>query len=191
MKNYKFILILILSSVLATLVCISTFFGISMLGGFFNTTKMEYYSMHLCNGEHVNEDCEQILSEFEMDQIKISDISTASLVASSGGESVLILTTKADITDKAENFMEALSDKYSHIKYIELSDVVVTISSPSAKIRQLWRLENNEVRVTAYKGINMDKYVLSVKLPINKLSYARENGSLVSGFPEGRVITEE
>ena len=46
-------------------------------------------------------------------------------------------------------------------------------------------------RVTAYKGINMDKYVLSVKLPINKLSYARKNGSLVSGFPEGRVITEE
>ena len=185
MKNNKLV-VWVLSLVLAILVGLSMFYGISLLTFSFSS-KGEYYSVRLYYDDYKHQECEKILSEFALTRIDLKDISTASLVASDNGEAVVIITTNVNITHFAEEyFIGALSDRYSELKHIEVSDVVAA-DSPMGRIKQLWRLENDEVRVTAYKGLDTHNYVLSVRLPIDKFEFAKQNGTQTNGFPTGQI----
>ena len=183
MKNNNSVIVWVLSLVLATLVGLSIFFGFSPISV---SSKGQYYSISLYYDDYKHQECEKILSEFALSQIDLKDISTASLVATDNGKAVMIITTNVNITRFAqEYYIGALSDRYSELKYIEVSDVV-TADSLTGRIKQLWRLENDEVRVTAYKALGTRNYVLSVRLPIDKFEFAKQNGTKTSGFPMGK-----
>ena len=193
----KRVLFISLSVILALLIALTTLYIVDISHKLSLGQKGDrYFSVSLCYTEGfsskriISEDCKAILDEFGITSvISADDVLTADLTASNQGQSVLIITTSVDITDKAQNLERLLSGEGSELKRVEFSGIIT--DSATRKMQQLWRLENDTERVTAYRRCNSDLYVLSIKLSIDKLEFAKKNGTEADGFPKGRVRLAE
>lgn len=187
---FKRVLFISLSVILALLITLTTIFIVDIAyQDSFRQKGDEYFIVGFEKDSaakgFINEDCLGILDEFGITSIvSANEVLSAQLTASSQGQSVLIVTTKANISNKATYYTYPLCGESSELKCMALSGIVTGLGSH--KLRQLWRSENDEVRVTAYKGIDIDRYYLSVRLPIDKFEFAKQNGTKTSGFPMGK-----
>ncbi len=193
----KRVLLILLSVILALLITLTTLYIVDIAHKRSLGRKGDaYFAVSLCYTEAISskriisEDCKAILDEFGITSvISADDVLTAELTASNQGQSVLMVTTSVDITNKAQNFAHSLSGKSSELKHIEFSGIIT--DSTSRKMRQLWRLENDTERVTAYRRCNSELYVLSIKLSIDKFEFAKQNGTETTGFIKGRIKLAE
>lgn len=188
---FKRVLFISLSVILALLITLTKIFIVDI--AYHDSLKQkgdEYFRVYFKKDDatkrFISQDCAGILDEFGITSIiSANEVLSAELTASSQGQSVLIITTKANIANKATYYTYPLCGENSELKCMGLSGIVTGLGAH--ELRQLWRSENDEVRVTAYKGIDIDRYYLSVRLPIDKFEFAKQNGTKTNGFPTGQI----
>ncbi|MBR3750710.1 MAG: hypothetical protein IKK58_02965 [Clostridia bacterium] len=147
--------------------------------------KTEYYRANIDRSDY-----EKILLEFSI-PMGAADIDNAKIIASSNGETVLLVETVADISSMSDQMQNALRDEYGDTVSSKMVIDVFAKVFKYGKAQQLWRLANENVKVTAYQGYTrdgqkQDQYALSVRLPIDKFEFAKQNGKKVEGFPKGK-----
>lgn len=106
--------------------------------------KTEYYRANIDRSDY-----EKILLEFSI-PMGAADIDNAKIIASSNGETVLLVETVADISSMSDQMQNALRDEYGDTVS---SKIVINVFSnvfKYGKAQQLWRLANENVKATAY-----------------------------------------
>lgn len=131
-------------------------------------------------------DVESLMRDFALEEAD-KDLIKYTLLTATQGSAVLMVGTNEDIKTFGEDLRNRLLDSYSSANYsVASSDVTYK----DLHMKQLWRITGDGVRVTAYEitdEFSVAKYLLSIRLPIDKLEFAKKNGTMVEGFPKGKA----